>query len=107
ATAATHARAVSEYVKVGKEISRITGWENNPSWFGNYGRVDCWMQNGWIPELDIYPTIKKMMAKRGDKPPPKTLSFFEGAIADAFAARTAPVPAGNPNAKPSRKKFRQ
>jgi len=82
------------YVTLGKQISKITGWDLNPNWTGNYSRVQNWLANGWCPERDIIPTIKMIMQrKRGD--PPSGFNYFEKPIADAYAARNKPLPEGN------------
>lgn len=61
-------------------------------------RVGEWL-NVWSLELDILPTVRRLSA---NKPPGKikTLTFFEDAIADAYAARTKPLPTGAANVKP-------
>lgn len=85
------------HVAVGKRIAQITGWENDPNWFGDYSRVETWLAQGFDPEKDIYPTVTRLMARR--ERPPKTMSYFEQAIADAHAKRIQPVKEGNPNAE--------
>lgn len=82
-------------VAVGKRISGITGWDKDPRWFGDYSRCHAWLSAEWDIELDIIPTVQNVMFKRGNKPPPKTLKYFENAIADAYAYRTSPTPKGN------------
>lgn len=86
--------------EVGNEISKITGWADDPRWFGDYSRIAVWIEGGIDPELDIYPTVRRIMASRSE--PPKTLKFFEGAIADAYAYRTSPLTKGNPEDAKSR-----
>ncbi len=83
------------HVDVGQEIARITGWDRSPNWFGDFGRVEVWLKNGFDPKKDIYPTVKKLMAKRSK--PPQSLAYFESAIADAHAARIKPLAKGNPS----------
>lgn len=85
------------HVEVGKEIGRITGLDKDPRWFGDYSRVAEWLQAGWDAELDIYPTVRKLMGKRSD--PPRSLKYFEQAIADAYASRMKPIPEGKSNAE--------
>lgn len=82
-------------------ISEITGWATDPCWRGDYGRLDQWTANGWDLELDILPTIERLMLKRTG--PPRTLKYFEQAIADAYASRMQPLPEGKPNGTDSKK----
>ena len=86
---------ISENVRIGKQISKFTGWEDDPNWFGDYSRIEAWLAAGWDPYLDILPTVKRLM-ERKQGPPPKTLKYFEQAIADAHATRLSPTPEGNP-----------
>ena len=65
--------------------------------FHDYGRVAQWLADGADPDLDIYPVVKRLMGKRMGRGPPRTLNYFDSAIADAMAARTKPMPKGNPN----------
>ena len=80
-------------VRAREKISEIVGWKNDPSWFGDFSRMDQWAADGWDIDLDILPTISRLMAKKTG-PPPKTLKYFEQAIADACAARLTPLPKG-------------
>jgi uncharacterized protein YdaU (DUF1376 family) len=87
----------SEIFKFGEIVAEVVGWKDDPRWFGNYSRIGAWLAGGCDFEIDILPTIKKVMAnKRGDKP--KSLAYFESAIADAYATRTTPMEKGIPNA---------
>ncbi len=89
-------RDVSEVVRLGKQIDKITGWDKNPNWFGDYSRINTWFAEGWSPDLDIIPTIKRLVARKQGAPP-TTLGYFEQAIADAHIARLKPLPEGNQN----------
>lgn len=84
-----------EHVEVGKQISKITGWDSDPNWSGDYGRIEQWLANGWDAEKDILPTVRKLMGKRSG--PPGNLKYFEQAIADAHASRLKPLPEGKPH----------
>ena len=97
-TTDSSAREKSDHVRVGEQISKITGWDQNPSWFGDYSRIEQWLANGWDAEMDIYPTVKRLMAKKTG-PPPTTLKYFEQAIADAYAYRNSPIPKGKADGK--------
>lgn len=84
--------------------SHIPAWErirealnvdpDDPDWFAQHGRVAQWLANGWDLEGDILPTVTRLVCARKTrgKTPIKRLEFFEDAIADAHAARLAPVP---------------
>lgn len=89
---AVDAPDASEHVLLGEQISKITGWDKDPNWGGDYGRIEQWLANGWDAGKDIIPTVKRLMGKR--KEPPGNLKYFERAIADAYATRTAPLPEG-------------
>lgn len=102
-TAVPAGAPVREYVLVGKEVARRAGLEGNPNWFGDYSRVEAWLQSGFDPELDIYPTVERL-AKKLNRPP-TNLKYFEQAIADTYASRMQPVKLGTAtkgksNAKP-------
>lgn len=80
--------------EVGKQVLTILGVLNDPTWYGNWGRVHQWIADGASPENDIYPTIKRVMAKRGAAGPPGNLKYFDQAVADAIKARTEKLPEG-------------
>lgn len=66
--------------------------------------VHRWLAGGAIPEVDIYPVVERMIAGRIDRPP-RSLSYFTDAIADAISQRNQPMPKGNAHAnKPTRHK---
>ncbi len=81
-------------VSVGLQVLRLIGVADDPRWFGDYGRVAQWLADGADPDLDIFPTIQRVMARRGSRGPPGNLSYFDGPIADAIASRTKPIPEG-------------
>ncbi|HEX6991908.1 MAG TPA: hypothetical protein VF151_08475 [Gemmatimonadales bacterium] len=89
--AAADARARDpRFHEVGQEVLRLCG--DSPNLL-NYGRVEAWLRAGADPELDIYPAIRTALAKRGK--PPNSLNYFDGAVADAVARRTKPMPEGH------------
>lgn len=77
---------------IGEKIYAIAGMDQNPNYFGENWRIDSWLASGWDVEMDILPTIKRLMSKKDT--PPSTIKYFETAIADAHASRLAPVPKG-------------
>lgn len=85
-----------EFVVVGKQIAKLTGWDKDPNWFGNYSRIEMWLKSGWSPELDIYPTVKKILATRHGSPP-NSINYFEKAIATAYEQRNKPIAQGDQN----------
>lgn len=62
----------------------------------NTQRLHAWLDAGWDVELDIIPVIENLVKARNqeNRPPPTSLKYFEAAIADSFATRTAPVKLG-------------
>jgi len=82
------------HVDIGQEIAKITGWDQNPNWFGDYSRIEMWLKSGWHPDRDIIPTVKRIIASGKT---PKNLKYFEAAIADAHAFNNSPTPEGKPN----------
>lgn len=69
---------------------------NDPNWHGDGGRVAGWIADGADLDLDILPTIERIMAKRNGQGPPRSLKYFDQAIADAKASRLNPLPPGTP-----------
>lgn len=82
---------------VGKRVLELMGVLNDPRWIGCAVRVDAWLASGADPEADIYPVITRLMAKRRDEPP-RSLRYFDQAIADAVRNRTTPLPHGDRHA---------
>lgn len=64
---------------------------NSPS-LTMFNRVDAWLLAGADPDRDIYPTIEAGLKRLNGAP--RSLSYFDGMISDAIAARTRPLPAG-------------
>ena len=85
-------------------LDSIGAWDN-PNTHLTGGRVVEWMRQGADLDLDILPTLKAVTERRrkrdGPQWLPNSMSFFDQAITDAVAARTRPLPEGNPNAKPA------
>jgi hypothetical protein len=77
-------------------IAELTGWADDPNWMGNFSRLKAWSEAGYDLEMDVIPTITRVMSKRTD--PPSTLNYFDRAIADAYATRTKPLPEGKAHA---------
>ncbi|MDE2019719.1 MAG: hypothetical protein KGJ13_05240 [Patescibacteria group bacterium] len=69
---------------------------NDPNWHGDGGRVAGWIADGADLDLDILPTIERIMVKRNGQGPPRSLKYFDQAIADAKASRLNPLPPGTP-----------
>jgi len=81
----------SQTFEIGQRLAKITGWENDPRWAGNYSLVQVWLDRGFDPELDIIPTVQAVMAKRGNQEPPTSMKYFDKAVAQAFADRTRAI----------------
>ena len=88
-------REAENIYRLGEQIAEIVGWDKDPRWFGNYSRLGVWLANGWDFNLDIFPTVKKLV-KNKNGAAPSTLNYFEKAIADAYATRMAPIAQGTP-----------
>lgn len=77
-----------------KRILKAQGLtEHDPSAVGTTYFAKKWADQGWQPDL-IVATIETVMAKKRDGAP-KSLRYFEGAIADAHAELTRPLPEGS------------
>jgi hypothetical protein len=72
------------------------GVRNDPNWLGDAGFVECWLNSGADLKRDILPTIHRLMARRGGRPRPRSLRYFNEAIADAIATRTQKLSPGTP-----------
>lgn len=77
----------------GRMVLEEIGVWDDPRYFGDGSRVSRWIEAGADLALDIRPTIRRLMEKRGGEPP-KSLRYFEQAVMDAKATREKPVPAG-------------
>lgn len=72
---------------VGNAVLEILGTKNDPRWFGNYAPVQGWLGAGCDPDLDIYPTVRRIMAQRGSQGPPGSMGYFTRAVMQAKADR--------------------
>lgn len=66
-------------------------------WTGNYALAEVWMKKGFDPELDIYPTIRRVMAGWRNRDPPRSFAFFDAAIAQTYANRHRTIAEQLPN----------
>lgn len=89
----------SPHIVVGERIAALTGWDQSPNWFGNYSLVIPWLAKGWDPDLDIIPTVERLMNDRNRRHqgPPRSLEYFQDAIAEAFEIRNRQIPEGRAN----------
>lgn len=76
-------------------IEALGGDLEDHRWFSQRPRVGEWLKK-WDLELDILPACRRLSASRAskNKTPIFSFEFCEGAIADAHASRTAPLPQG-------------
>jgi uncharacterized protein YdaU (DUF1376 family) len=103
--AVASARERLSIFQMGEKIAEIVGWKDDPNWMGNYSRLEPWMAAGCDFDQDILPTIRAVMQKRkGLKP--KSLKYFEDAIAEAYATRTTPMKTGEPNHAKSTSRYK-
>jgi len=86
---AAHVQKVADQCRnlIGVDIA-WTGYMDN-------AEVRKWLMAGADPERDIYPSIKRLMAKRNH--PPNGWRYFTQAVADAKAANEQPMPEGKPD----------
>lgn len=84
-----------EHIRVGRLVGEAMGVSDDPRWFGDFGRVKAWLDQGGDEAL-ILDVVGRVMAQRGGQGPPKSLKYFDQAIADAIKARTAPLPEPSP-----------
>jgi hypothetical protein len=85
ARATVDSRFAEVYLRVENILNRPTPLDGS--------RIHAWLANGADPELDIYPTVKRIAAEQDAKGDPVTsLKFFDGAIMRAKADRTNPMP---------------
>lgn len=69
----------------------------------NTSRLGAWLRGGFDLELDIIPAISNALARKRHSDPqwsPKSLDYFDGAVADAKAARERPMPQGRSQTGP-------
>lgn len=74
------------------KVFDLLGVKNDPRWLGDGGLIRAWMNGGADPEMDIFPTIQSVMARRNGQGAPKSLKYFSEAISDARSARLAGLP---------------
>lgn len=89
-------KPMTDVVTPSTRVLDAMGVRNDPNWHGDGGRVRAWINDGADLELDILPTIKRIMEKRNGQEPPRSLTYFDQAIADAKATRLNPLPQGTP-----------
>lgn len=76
---------------VGREVLRLIGVADDPRWLGDWGRVAQWLADGYDPDLDIYPTIRRVMDRRKGQGPPHSLQYFDDAVRTAHTKRNRPM----------------
>lgn len=75
---------------VGERVIEIMRAEDDPNWRGNYSLAEVWLKRGFDPELDIYPTVERLVAQNQGAPI-STLKYFDRAITQAHADRTRTI----------------
>jgi hypothetical protein len=87
-----------------ESLDSIGTW-NDPNCAISGGRVLEWVRQGADLDLDILPTLKAVTERKrkrdGPQWMPRSLVFYDDAIANAIASRTRPLPEGKPNAQPT------
>lgn len=84
--------------RFGEVVAKIEEILNSPRLMV-FGRVDAWLKSGADPELDIFPTLRRIAAQ--GRWNGSTLSYFDNAIAQSLADRTKPLPVLEPRARKS------
>jgi hypothetical protein len=83
----------SEALKLAEVLMRLQHLDpDDPRSVGAAYTAQTWLAKGWRPEL-IQQTVEIVMARRGSAP--KSLRYFEGAIAEAHAEQDRPLPVAN------------
>jgi len=98
-----------------ERVLACIGALDDPNLRVHAGRLTAWLSSGADLELDILQTLPVVLAKarqrRGPGWMPTSLNYFDGAVADAVARRTKPLPEpkeqshGNRNRSPQRRSF--
>jgi hypothetical protein len=66
---------------------------DDPRSIGTAYGIQAWLSKGWSPDV-IRQAVESVMARRSE--PPRTLRYFEAAIAEAHAERDRPLPVAQP-----------
>lgn len=77
---------------VGKRILEIMRVDTDPRWTGNYSLAEVWLRRGCDPDLDIYPTVERLIAQNANGPPIISLKYFDRAVTQAHADRNRILP---------------
>jgi uncharacterized protein YdaU (DUF1376 family) len=79
--------------KVHDRVAEICGADvvKSPTWM-TLGTVRLWLERGFDPERDIYPTVEDVMRCRSDPDPPRSPNYFTSAIERAHQNRTLELP---------------
>lgn len=73
---------------VANQVLQVMGRDwNDPRWTGTVGIVNQWLANGWDPDLDILPTVGRVVDRSTS--PIHSLGYFTNAIEQAYARRKA------------------
>lgn len=81
---------------VGHRVVELLGLDP-AKWTGDFSIISAWLNAGYGPELDIFPTAERIAKRRGAGAV-KSLTYLTQAIADAKTARDSGVPAGGGSA---------
>lgn len=84
-----------EAMNLAEELLVIAGHSPSfwpPGWCGAPMRVETWFANGWTRDPIISAAKATMLRKRDG--PPKSVQYFENAIASEIARQSAPLPKG-------------
>ncbi|MDZ7711750.1 MAG: hypothetical protein U5L06_00855 [Rhodovibrio sp.] len=96
ADARTRTHVAAEHAaEVADECRRLIGVDQAYAGYMDNGQVWRWLNDGAIPDRDVYPTIKRIMARKAR--PPNGFSYFTQAVADAKAANEQPMSEGKPD----------
>ena len=68
--------------------------KDDPRCIGMAYGVQAWLSKGWSPDV-IRQAVESVMGRRSE--PPRTLRYFEAAIAEAHAERDRPLPVVHPS----------
>lgn len=82
-TASTLLMQVGDRVLGAMGLTRDDG-----TWRGDYGPIQGWLAAGADVDIDILPTVRRLMGNRTSAGPPRSLAYFTEAVLETAVTRT-------------------